>query len=59
MQKLKPLFGSKEDIEKQIEEHRPDGWKPKGEMVVLPHDTTDNSETPKFVYFSQDIVKED
>lgn len=51
--------GSKEKLDEQIEEKKADGWETRGDMVIMQPEYSGDIETPKFVYFSQIVVKEE
>lgn len=51
--------GTREKLNKQIEEKKTDGWETRGDITIIQPEYTGDIKTPEFVYFSQIVVKED
>jgi len=51
--------GTRAKLNTEVEKRIADGWERSGEAVIIQPEITTNLEVPKFVYFSQTVIKEE
>lgn len=51
--------GTQAKLNKEVEKKIAEGWERRGDVIIIEPDYTgSNIELPKFIYFSQTVVKE-
>jgi len=50
--------GTQARLREQIEKRIADGWEMRGEAMIIEPEVTTDLEVPKFVYFSQTMIRE-
>jgi hypothetical protein len=50
--------GTQPRLKEKIEKRIADGWEMRGEAMIIEPEVTTDLEVPKFVYFSQTMIRE-